>query len=87
MSAARAAFMRAICENPDDDTARLVFADWLTEHGENDRAVFIRLQVELAADTLPEASRAEVQARAEALLGRNRAAWWAELPARPGSRG
>jgi uncharacterized protein (TIGR02996 family) len=27
------AFLRAICENPDDDTARLVFADWLTEQG------------------------------------------------------
>lgn len=28
-----AALLRAICENPDEDTPRLVFADWLTEHG------------------------------------------------------
>jgi uncharacterized protein (TIGR02996 family) len=27
------AFLRAICENPDEDTPRLVFADWLTEQG------------------------------------------------------
>jgi uncharacterized protein (TIGR02996 family) len=27
------AFLRAICEQPDEDTPRLVFADWLTEQG------------------------------------------------------
>lgn len=27
------AFLRAICENPDEDTPRLVFADWLDERG------------------------------------------------------
>lgn len=43
----RDALMRAICENPDDDTPRLVFADWLQEHGEDDRAEFIRAQVRL----------------------------------------
>jgi uncharacterized protein (TIGR02996 family) len=26
-------FLRAICESPDDDAPRLVFADWLDEHG------------------------------------------------------
>jgi uncharacterized protein (TIGR02996 family) len=30
----REALLRAVCENPDDDTPRLVFADWLEEHGE-----------------------------------------------------
>jgi uncharacterized protein (TIGR02996 family) len=28
-----AAFLRAICEQPDEDTPRLAFADWLTEQG------------------------------------------------------
>src|SRR5829696_8063349 len=28
-----AAFLRAICEHPDEDTPRLVFADWLQEQG------------------------------------------------------
>lgn len=41
-----AAFINAILDNPDDDTARLVFADWLEEHGEPERAEFIRIQIE-----------------------------------------
>src|SRR5262245_10720470 len=41
-------FLRAICENPEDDTVRLVFADWLDENGDPDRAEFIRLQIERA---------------------------------------
>lgn len=43
----RAALLRAICEQPDDDTVRLAFADWLEEHGEAERGEFIRLQMEL----------------------------------------
>jgi uncharacterized protein (TIGR02996 family) len=30
----REAFIAAICAEPDDDTCRLAFADWLDEHGE-----------------------------------------------------
>jgi uncharacterized protein (TIGR02996 family) len=33
MTDTEAALLRAICEQPDDDTPRLVFADWLTERG------------------------------------------------------
>ncbi len=44
----RDALLRAICDNPDDDTPRLVIADWLQEHGEDERAEFIRLQIVLA---------------------------------------
>src|SRR5262245_34999558 len=28
------ALLRAICDNPADDTARLVFADWLDDHAD-----------------------------------------------------
>lgn len=42
----RLAFLRAICKHPDDDTPRLVFADWLTEH-DDPLGEFIRVQVEL----------------------------------------
>jgi uncharacterized protein (TIGR02996 family) len=35
-------FIAAICACPEDDTARLVFADWLEEHGEHERAAYIR---------------------------------------------
>ena len=41
-------FLRAIAAHPDDDTPRLVFADWLDEHDHPERAEFIRLQIELA---------------------------------------
>ena len=34
-------------ENPDDDTPRLVFADWLDENGDEARGEFIRVQCEL----------------------------------------
>lgn len=44
----RDAFIRAICEAPGDDTPRLVYADWLDEHGEPERAELIRVGVELA---------------------------------------
>ncbi len=43
------AFLRAIFDAPDDDTPRLVYADFLQENGEDDRAEFIRVQCELAA--------------------------------------
>ena len=42
------ALLKAILKNPACDTARLVYADWLQENGEGDRAEFIRLQVGLS---------------------------------------
>jgi uncharacterized protein (TIGR02996 family) len=44
----RDALLSAICAQPDEDTPRLVFADWCDEYGEPERAAFIRAQVELA---------------------------------------
>ena len=41
-------FLRAIIEHPEDDTPRLIYADWLEENGDPDRAEFIRVQCELA---------------------------------------
>lgn len=43
-----AAFLAAIRENASDDTPRLVFADWLDEHGHPIRAAFVRDQIALA---------------------------------------
>jgi uncharacterized protein (TIGR02996 family) len=40
--------LAAVRAEPDDDTARLVLADWLEEHGDSARAEFIRVQCELA---------------------------------------
>ncbi len=38
------AFLRAIFDAPDDDTPRLVYADFLEENGEEERAALIRWQ-------------------------------------------
>jgi uncharacterized protein (TIGR02996 family) len=46
------ALLRTICEQPDCDVPRLVYADWLDEHGQHDRAEFIRLQIELTGRPL-----------------------------------
>ncbi len=42
------AFLASIVAEPDDDTLRLVAADFLEENGEPERAGFIRVQVALA---------------------------------------
>jgi len=41
-------WIKAILAKPDDDTVRLVMADWLIEQGQDIRARFIQIQVELA---------------------------------------
>jgi uncharacterized protein (TIGR02996 family) len=51
----KTALLRAIAAHPDEDTVRLVYADWLEESGQADRAAFIRGQIELAR--LPDDSR------------------------------
>jgi uncharacterized protein (TIGR02996 family) len=43
-----AAFLQDILAHPEDDTPRLVYADWLEEHDAPERAEFIRLQCQLA---------------------------------------
>jgi uncharacterized protein (TIGR02996 family) len=44
----RQGLLRAIVEYPDDDTHRLVFADWLEEHDQTGWASLIRAQCSLA---------------------------------------
>lgn len=67
----RESFIAAIRANPDDDTLRLVFADWLQEQGEDDRAEFIRAQVEFDRHPL----RHEVAARNYEVRARRRQEW------------
>jgi uncharacterized protein (TIGR02996 family) len=38
----------AILANPEDDAPRLIYADWLEENGEEERAKFIRAQISIA---------------------------------------
>lgn len=68
-------FLQAIREEPGDDGLRLIFADWLDEHGEPDRAEFIRLQVALASGTLGIAAMNAARVREHQLLHNNIGRW------------
>src|SRR5947208_15363247 len=87
MSDDRAAFLRAIADQPADRTARLVFADFLEETGDASgavRAAFVRAQVE--AETVhPNSNRAaELEARARELFAAHWLDWWADACAAVG---
>ena len=72
----REALIAGIATDPDDDLRRLVFADWLDDHGEPERAEFVRLQVEAEAKRgTPEF--APLQARAGELFAAHAARWFA----------
>src|SRR4051794_12921603 len=46
--------LAAICDQPEDDAPRLVYADWLEEHGQaDDRARAELIRVQCAAARLP----------------------------------
>ena len=74
-------FLRAICADPEDDTARLVYADWLDENGDPDRAEFIRVQIEqVRGGDWATRSNGQIPQRLFGLWQRNHAAWQWELP-------
>jgi uncharacterized protein (TIGR02996 family) len=70
----RAPFLAAVLARPDDDLPRLIFADWLDEHGDADRAEFIRLQCAAWRGD------SDAGARAAKLETAHRRQWLAELP-------
>ena len=80
MSTDRNALLAAICAQPDEDTPRLAFADWCDEHGEPERAEFIRLQFEAERHAEHTPARMDAEERLSALLERNRPAWIAGVP-------
>src|SRR5262245_24393769 len=47
------AFLRAIQANPSDSTAKLVYADWLDEHGEHEKAEYLRIVTSPRAESEP----------------------------------
>jgi uncharacterized protein (TIGR02996 family) len=69
-----AAFLAAIADRPDDDLPRLVYADYLDETGQPERAEFIRVQVELAKLSENDPRRPGLAAR-EAELALHKDAW------------
>jgi uncharacterized protein (TIGR02996 family) len=58
-------FLAAIRAAPDDDAPRLIYADWLDEHGQPERAEFIRVQCELARHDSPTLRQREAELQAE----------------------
>lgn len=73
-------FLDAIRATPDDDTLRLVAADWLEEHGYPRSGEFVRVQVELAQMTESQEERADAfDSRFAQLVDRERALWTASL--------
>src|SRR3954464_7473516 len=83
MSADETALVAAVQAAPQDDAPRLVYADWLQEHGDEDRAAYLRAVVRLMhppedpadvhvcrrlANTIDEEWREAVGARFEVVL-------------------
>jgi uncharacterized protein (TIGR02996 family) len=79
-------FLRHIVANIEDSVPRLVFADWLDEQNQPDRAEFIRVQVERAR--LPAWDRAQVRLRLreQRLLAHYSEKWLAEFPTIDGAK-
>jgi uncharacterized protein (TIGR02996 family) len=63
MSPEQKALYAAVVASPDDDLPRLVYADWLEEHGDADRAEFIRVQCRLARSSPADADYFELRER------------------------
>jgi uncharacterized protein (TIGR02996 family) len=74
-------FLEYIVANIDEDTPRLAFADWLDEHDQEDRAEFIRVQVQRARLSAWDPAQIRLRLREHELLNRHGERWLAELPA------
>src|SRR5258708_34922191 len=79
-------FLDDIVANIDDDTPRLVYADWLTENGQDERAEFIRVQVERARLPAWDAAQVRLRLREQELLARHGEMWLAGGPAVEGGK-
>jgi len=63
--------------NPDSDEPRLVYADWLEENGDPDRARFIQVQCALNSESLSSEERKQLEEVEQSLLASH--VWdWAE---------
>src|SRR5689334_7370825 len=86
-----AALLTAIRDHPDEDTPRLVYADWLDENATSDaqrgRAEFIRVECECASlpedDPEREKKAEPLAARSKALFERFGKEWYADFPQVP----
>src|SRR5262249_24241051 len=63
---------------------RLIYADWLDDHGDPDRAAFVRTQVAQASLPPGDSRQTHLARQVGSLLHRYKDAWRDELPALPG---
>jgi uncharacterized protein (TIGR02996 family) len=75
------ALLAAIWEHPHEDTPRLVYADWLQEHDQPERAEFIRIQCELArlGEWADSPRKPELEKREKQLWAKHAKVWKAGL--------
>jgi uncharacterized protein (TIGR02996 family) len=74
------AFLDDIVANIDDDTPRLVYADWLEENDKPERAEFIRVQVERARLPKWDPAQVRLRLREQELLKKHAEEWLSEMP-------
>jgi uncharacterized protein (TIGR02996 family) len=67
--------VQTIFDHPEDLTPRLIYADWLEEHGEPERAEFLRLQIELGQLERDDPRRPDLEARESRMLMQYERAW------------
>jgi uncharacterized protein (TIGR02996 family) len=68
-------FVPAIRDQPEDDMPRLVCADWFEEHGQPQRAEFIRTQIALARASPKDRRRRRLRKREGELLAAHEEEW------------
>jgi len=76
------AFLRAIRDKPEDDAPRLIFADWLDDHEQPERAEYLRIEVEayrrqerVEDDLTAEEKHLRFMTRAAGLTFKDRPPW------------
>ncbi|HKB01149.1 MAG TPA: TIGR02996 domain-containing protein [Gemmataceae bacterium] len=79
----REALLRSVVESPNDDGPRLIYADWLEETGDPERAEFIRIQCETHSVPMPDERWKALVQRADQLFRLNQGRWQQELPGHP----
>ena len=80
MLSERQALYQSIIENPLEDTPRLVYADWLEENGESERAEFIRVQCRIESLPIGDEALPALFKKEKKLLEGRKKLWKGELP-------
>jgi uncharacterized protein (TIGR02996 family) len=80
MSADRQALIDAIRDEPDNERLRLVYADWLEDSGDPQRAEYVRLCYELAGLDAGDPHAVQLASRRARLFVANKKKWGAGLP-------